>query len=123
MYSGLSIAGGKGAAANRIFVVDVKPGGPAEKDGKIQQADEILEVNDIGIRGLTHYEASTILKVSFNIDLVFYLMMFYFCFALNDITSSFTLTVSFDYQLPAFYSSSVVLNARWIFYGLLKYFK
>ncbi|XP_073227363.1 multiple PDZ domain protein-like isoform X1 [Porites lutea] len=59
---GLSIAGGKGAAANRIFVVDVKPGGPAEKDGKIQQADEILEVNDVGIRGLTHYEASTILK-------------------------------------------------------------
>ena len=52
-----------------------------------------------------------------------YLMMFYFCFALNDITSSFTLTVSFDYQLPAFRSSSVVLNARRIFYGLLKYFK
>lgn len=86
MYSGLSIAGGKGAAANRIFVVDVKPGGPAEKDGKIQQADEILEVNDIGIRGLTHYEASTILKVSFSIDL-----MFYVCFALYNITSSFTL--------------------------------
>ena len=61
---GLSIAGGKGAAANRIFVVDVKPGGPAEKNGQIQQADEILEVNDVTIRGLTHYEASTILKVS-----------------------------------------------------------
>lgn len=59
---GLSIAGGKGAAANRIFVVDVKPGGPAEKNGQIQQADEILEVNDVTIRGLTHYEASTILK-------------------------------------------------------------
>lgn len=59
---GLSIAGGKGAAANRIFVVDVKPGGPAEKNGKIQQADEILEVNDLCIRGLTHYEASAILK-------------------------------------------------------------
>ena len=121
MYSGLSIAGGKGAAANRIFVVDVKPGGPAEKDGKIQQADEILEVNDIGIRGLTHYEASTILKVSFNIDLMFYLMMFCFCFALYNITPSFRL--SFDYELLAFYSSSVVLNARWIIYGLLKYFK
>ena len=61
---GLSIAGGKGAAANRIFVVDVKPGGPAEKNGQIQQADEILEVNDVTIRGLTHYEASAILKVS-----------------------------------------------------------
>lgn len=61
---GLSIAGGKGAAANRIFVVDVKPGGPAERNGKIKQADEILEVNEVSIRGLTHYEASTILKVS-----------------------------------------------------------
>ena len=61
---GLSIAGGKGAAANRIFVVDVKPGGPAERNGKIQQADEILEVNEVSIRGLTHYEASAILKVS-----------------------------------------------------------
>lgn len=92
MYSGLSIAGGKGAAANRIFVVDVKPGGPAEKDGKIQQADEILEVNDIGIRGLTHYEASTILKVSFNIDLMFkFDVMYYFCFVLYNITSSFRL--------------------------------
>ncbi|XP_022779810.1 multiple PDZ domain protein-like isoform X3 [Stylophora pistillata] len=59
---GLSIAGGKGAAANRIFVVDVKPGGPAERNGKIKQADEILEVNEVSIRGLTHYEASTILK-------------------------------------------------------------
>lgn len=63
-YLGLSIAGGKGAAANRIFVVDVKKGGPAEKNGQIQQADEILEVNDVTIRGLTHYEASAILKVS-----------------------------------------------------------
>lgn len=59
---GLSIAGGKGAAANRIFVVDVKPGGPAERNGQIKQADEILEVNEVSIRGLTHYEASTILK-------------------------------------------------------------
>ena len=66
---GLSIAGGKGAAANRIFVVDVKPGGPAERNGKIQQADEILEVNEVSIRGLTHYEASAILKVSQSVKL------------------------------------------------------
>lgn len=69
-HLGLSIAGGKGAAANRIFVVDVKPGGPAEKNGQIEQADEILEVNDVTIRGLTHYEASTVLKVSCAIELV-----------------------------------------------------
>ena len=66
----MSIAGGKGAAANRIFVVDVKPGGPAEKNGQIEQADEILEVNEVTIRGLTHYEASTILKVSCTTELV-----------------------------------------------------
>lgn len=69
-HLGLSIAGGKGAAANRIFVVDVKPGGPAEKNGQIEQADEILEVNEVTIRGLTHYEASTILKVSCATELV-----------------------------------------------------
>ena len=68
-FQGLSIAGGKGAAANRIFVVDVKPGGPAERNGKIQQADEILEVNEISIRGLTHYKASAILKVSQSVKL------------------------------------------------------
>lgn len=65
----MSIAGGKGAAANRIFVVDVKPGGPAERNGKIQQADEILEVNEVSIRGLTHYEASAILKASRSVKL------------------------------------------------------
>lgn len=43
-------------------MVDVKPGGPAARDGRIQQADEILEVNDVPIRGLSHYEASAVLK-------------------------------------------------------------
>ncbi|XP_031574464.1 multiple PDZ domain protein-like [Actinia tenebrosa] len=59
---GLSIAGGKGAALNRIFIVDVKQGGPAERDGRIIQGDEILEVNQISARGLSHYQASAILK-------------------------------------------------------------
>jgi hypothetical protein len=58
----LSIAGGKGAALNRIFVVDVKQGGPAERDGRIMQGDEILEVNQVSVRGLSHYQASAILK-------------------------------------------------------------
>ncbi|XP_048584388.1 multiple PDZ domain protein [Nematostella vectensis] len=59
---GLSIAGGKGVAVNRIFIVDVKPGGPAEQDGRIKQADEILEVNRTPVRGMSHYQASTVLK-------------------------------------------------------------
>ncbi|EDO33706.1 predicted protein [Nematostella vectensis] len=59
---GLSIAGGKGVAVNRIFIVDVKSGGPAEQDGRIKQADEILEVNRTPVRGMSHYQASTVLK-------------------------------------------------------------
>lgn len=67
----MSIAGGKGAAVNRIFVVDVKPGGPAERDGRIIQGDEILEVNQISVRGLSHYQASAILKsTSSNVELI-----------------------------------------------------
>lgn len=41
---GLSIAGGKGADSNHIFVIGVKPGGPAHIDGQIKSGDEILEV-------------------------------------------------------------------------------
>ena len=41
---GISIGGGKGAESNHIFVIDVKPGGPADVDGRIQPGDEILEV-------------------------------------------------------------------------------
>lgn len=71
MSLGLSIAGGKGAAVNRIFVVDVKPGGPAERDGRIIQGDEILEVNQISVRGLSHYQASAILKsTSSDVELI-----------------------------------------------------
>ena len=43
-FTGLSIAGGKGAASSHIFVIALKPGGPAESDGQIQPGDEILEV-------------------------------------------------------------------------------
>lgn len=67
----MSIAGGKGAALNRIFIVDVKQGGPAERDGRIMQGDEILEVNEISVRGLSHYQASAILKsTSADVELI-----------------------------------------------------
>ena len=59
---GLSIAGGRGATANRIFVVDVKPNGAAFHDGKIKPMDEILEVNHVTIRGISHHDASVILR-------------------------------------------------------------
>ncbi|CAB3985310.1 Multiple PDZ domain [Paramuricea clavata] len=59
---GLSIAGGRGATANRIFVVDVKPNGAAFHDGKIKAMDEILEVNHVTIRGISHHDASAILR-------------------------------------------------------------
>ena len=59
---GLSIAGGRGATANRIFVVDVKPNGAAFHDGKIKSMDEILEVNHVTVRGISHHDASAILR-------------------------------------------------------------
>ena len=59
---GLSIAGGRGATINRIFVVDVKPNGAAFNDGKIKSMDEILEVNHVTIRGISHHDASAILR-------------------------------------------------------------
>ena len=62
MLQGLSIAGGRGATANRIFVVDVKPNGAAFHDGKIKPMDEILEVNHVTIRGISHHDASAILR-------------------------------------------------------------
>ena len=58
----MSIAGGRGATANRIFVVDVKPNGAAYHDGKIKPMDEILEVNHVTIRGISHHDASAILR-------------------------------------------------------------
>lgn len=58
----MSIAGGRGAATNRIFVVDVKPNGAAFHDGNIKPMDEILEVNHVAIRGISHHDASAILR-------------------------------------------------------------
>eukprot|EP00794_Sanderia_malayensis_P008083 gene8083-8948_t len=63
---GLSIAGGKGASSNHIFVVEVKEGGPAHVDGRIRAGDEILEVNNVQVRGLTHQDASAILRKAEN---------------------------------------------------------
>jgi len=59
---GLSIAGGKGVSSNHIFVIEVKEGGPADRDGRIKVGDEILEVNNVQVRGLTHKDASAILR-------------------------------------------------------------
>lgn len=42
---GLSIAGGKGADSDNIFVINVKPDGPADLDGRIIPGDVILEVS------------------------------------------------------------------------------
>jgi len=39
---GLSIADGNG---QHIYVINVKPGGPADMDGRIRSGDEILEVS------------------------------------------------------------------------------
>jgi hypothetical protein len=40
----------------------VKPNGAAFHDGKIKAMDEILEVNHVTIRGISHQDASAILR-------------------------------------------------------------
>ena len=41
---GLSIIQGKGEYFDHIYIIEVKPGGPAALDGRIMKGDEILEV-------------------------------------------------------------------------------
>lgn len=38
-------------------------GSPAEKDGRIQKGDRILSINGRNMKGVTHREALSILKV------------------------------------------------------------
>lgn len=43
-------------------MVDVKPNGAAFHDGNIKPMDEILEVNHVTVRGISHHDASAILR-------------------------------------------------------------
>lgn len=44
------------------MVVDVYPGGAAEKDGRLQPGDQILDVNGTSLKDVTHNFASQALR-------------------------------------------------------------
>lgn len=63
---GITLAGGADYEAKEITVHKVLTASPAEKDGRLKKGDRILAINGLSMRGLTHRESVTVLKVSLN---------------------------------------------------------
>ncbi|XP_050842587.1 multiple PDZ domain protein isoform X10 [Serinus canaria] len=59
---GLSLAGNKDRSRMSVFIVGIDPNGAAGKDGRLQVADELLEINGQILFGRTHQNASSIIK-------------------------------------------------------------
>ncbi|NXI99555.1 MPDZ protein, partial [Psophia crepitans] len=59
---GLSLAGNKDRSRMSVFIVGIDPNGAAGKDGRLQIADELLEINGQILYGMTHQNASSIIK-------------------------------------------------------------
>jgi len=59
---GLSIVGGKDTPLGGVFIHEIHSGGPAEKGGKLKAGDQIVKVNDVDFRNLTHKEALNALR-------------------------------------------------------------
>lgn len=61
---GITLAGGADYEAKEITVHKILTTSPAEKDGRLKKGDRILAINGLSMRGLTHRESVTVLKVS-----------------------------------------------------------
>uniref|UniRef100_A0A8C8BIW4 Multiple PDZ domain crumbs cell polarity complex component n=1 Tax=Otus sunia TaxID=257818 RepID=A0A8C8BIW4_9STRI len=59
---GLSLAGNKDRSRMSVFIVGIDPNGAAGRDGRLQIADELLEINGQILYGRTHQNASSIIK-------------------------------------------------------------
>ncbi|XP_041641247.1 multiple PDZ domain protein [Cheilinus undulatus] len=61
---GLSIVGGYDTLLGAVIVHEVNDGGAAQRDGRLQAGDQILEVNGIDLRQATHDEAIGVLRLT-----------------------------------------------------------
>ncbi|CAJ1052199.1 multiple PDZ domain protein [Xyrichtys novacula] len=61
---GLSIVGGNDTLLGAVIVHEVNDGGAAQRDGRLQAGDQILEVNGIDLRQATHDEAISVLRLT-----------------------------------------------------------
>ncbi|XP_051498092.1 multiple PDZ domain protein isoform X10 [Apus apus] len=59
---GLSLAGNRDRSRMSVFIVGIDPNGAAGKDGRLQIADELLEINGQILYERTHQNASSIIK-------------------------------------------------------------
>ncbi|XP_029356636.1 multiple PDZ domain protein [Echeneis naucrates] len=61
---GLSIVGGCDTLLGAVVIHEVNDGGAAQRDGRLQAGDQILEVNGIDMRQATHDEAIGVLRLT-----------------------------------------------------------
>ncbi|XP_060917369.1 multiple PDZ domain protein [Labrus mixtus] len=61
---GLSIVGGSDTLLGAVIVHEVNDGGAAQRDGRLQAGDQILEVNGIDLRQATHDESIAVLRLT-----------------------------------------------------------
>ncbi|KAF3852175.1 hypothetical protein F7725_005530 [Dissostichus mawsoni] len=61
---GLSIVGGCDTLLGAVIIHEVNYGGAAQRDGRLQAGDQILEVNGIDLRQATHDEAIGVLRLT-----------------------------------------------------------
>lgn len=56
---GFGLVGGRSTG---VVIKSILPGGIADKDGRLQSGDHILQIGDISLRGLTADQVATVLR-------------------------------------------------------------
>lgn len=67
---GFSIRGGREYSNMDLFVLKIAEGGPADMDGRLQIGDQIMEINGVSTKGMTHAEALELLRRDSNVRLL-----------------------------------------------------
>jgi len=59
---GFSIRGGREFQNMALFVLKIADGGPAARDGRLRMGDQIVEINGINTKDMTHADAIDLIK-------------------------------------------------------------